>query len=266
MGDLPASRRWPIVAAALALYITCLLIAAPAWLLAWWVAHATDNVASLERPEGVVWRGRASTLVIAVPGSDRQRFSNVTWRVSGARLLKGQLVVEVNVDSKDTKGSGTLAVEPRAIQLLQSNLTLPASATAAFFPALQLVRARGEITVRIKDLLIRRDSALGDAEMEWINASTGLSAVNPLGTYRVLAKAKDGPVQFEIITLNGALQLAGGGAWSATQGLSFSGTAQANPSQAANLRNLLLLLGRDDGNGNFQLKYAARSKQPITSP
>ena len=258
MPDLPGSRRWPLVAAALLLYIAFLMITAPASLLAWRVARASNNTASLERAEGGVWRGRASAFVINAPGVAPQRLSNATWKLNGVRLLRGQLAVDITLDGSSAKAAGTLVVRPHSIQLIQSNITLPASTIAAFFPALQLGRAGGQVTARAEDIVFREGAALGEAEIDWINASTALSAVNPLGTYRLKAKAKDGPAQFEITTVNGALRIAGSGTWSAAKGLSFTAVARAEPLEAANLRNLLLMLGRDDGNGNYQLQHASR--------
>ena len=256
INDQPEVRRWPIIATALLLYSAFLLVTAPASLLAWGVARASNNVIGLDRPEGTLWYGSASAIIIKAPGVDLQRFSKATWRVSGARLFRGQLVVGISVDGSGAKGSVTLVMQPQSFQLEQSNVTLPASAIAAFFPAFQFVRARGEVTARVKEVVILKDAVLGDAEIDWINASTALGKVNPLGTYRAKAKAKDGLTTFEVITLNGVLQIAGNGTWSSANGPSFTGVARAEPAEAANLKDLLLLMGRDDGNGNYQLKYA----------
>lgn len=114
-----------------------------------------------------------------------------------------------------------------------------------------MLRARADSLTLVKDALG------GQAELEWADASSVLSPINPLGTYRARVKA-DGPdAKFEVTTLNGALPIEGRGAWSPTSGAVFSGTARAQPAKAAELRELLRLLGPEDASGVVRLRWSA---------
>jgi type II secretion system (T2SS) protein N len=56
-----------------------------------------------------------------------------------------------------------------------------------------------------------------------------------------------------VSTLSGPLRVQGNGTWSKQTGLIFNGSAQADPPFQAQLRDLLLLLGRDQGNGVYSV-------------
>lgn len=248
------ARRWALLGAGLLLYLMCLLITAPASLMAWAVARASNGMILLEQPEGRLWRGRGSSLVLASASAGPQTFGSVTWNAGTLRLLTGKLAIDVTIEGS-AQGTGTLIVRRRSIQLVHTRLAFAAIAAIPFFPALQLVQPRGEIAVHTEDLLFSDDTATGNAEALWKDASSALSPVKPLGTYRARIERKEGPARFEITTAEGALQISGSGTWVPAKGASFDGVARAQSSQAQ-LEALLRLLGRDTGNGSYQLQYA----------
>ncbi|HYH40487.1 MAG TPA: type II secretion system protein N [Burkholderiales bacterium] len=252
-----ARRRW-IVPACLSLagYGVCLLVLAPASVFAWGVGRATDGMILLEGVDGGLWRGRAARIAFAAPGTRPQALGNLTWDIAVLRLFRGQLAVQLTLGGEGAKGAGMLVVKPHALVLSQSSLAFPAAALATAFPALSFVSPGGEIALRAQDLAMAGDAVSGQAELDWIDASSALSPVKPLGTYRVRLAGKEGPAQFAVTTISGALEISGSGAWSRKTGLSFTGLARATASGAPKLQNLLQLLGPDDGSGARRLHFS----------
>ena len=258
VAERAALDRWPVlVAAGCLLYAVFLVACAPASVFAWGLALATGGTAMLERAHGSFWRG-AAALVIAMPGLPPQRIERMTWTVEALRMLRGQLGVRMAFDDSAIKGAGTLAFAPRSLRLLQTALTLSAAELAKSFPLLQIVRPGGAVSLAAEDLLIGDDAVSGHATLEWAQASSALTAVSPLGTYRVRLEGRGGPAQVQLATVDGALLLEGRGSWSPAKGLSFTGIARAAPSQAANLQDLLRLLGPEGANGTRQLSFGRR--------
>ena len=89
----------------------------------------------------------------------------------------------------------------------------------------------------------------GLADIELVNATSRLSSLESLGSYRLRLvgdPANAGQPQISLITQNGALQLSGAGSIGPA-GMRFRGEARAAPADETALSNLLNLLGRRDG-------------------
>jgi general secretion pathway protein N len=89
----------------------------------------------------------------------------------------------------------------------------------------------------------------GRADVELMNASSRLSTLDSLGSYRLTLAgdaAQGGTSQLNLSTLEGALQLTGNGSWS-TSGVRFRGEARAASGDDAALSNLLNIIGRREG-------------------
>lgn len=257
--DRTSWRQWPLLMiVGFLLYAAFLLINAPASMLAWGLERASGKLAVLERPDGGLWRGHAAALVITVPGFPPQRFSDITWRLSGLRLFRGQLAVDLTVNGSAALGKATAIVQPRALRLSGVSVKAPMSSLSAFLPALQLAKPGGEFALSAEELVLGDRSINGKADIEWVNASSPLSPVSPLGTYRASVNGLGESAKFVISTVSGALQVEGSGAWSRASGLSFAGRARALPPEAASMQQLLGLLGPDDGAGARQLSYTYR--------
>jgi general secretion pathway protein N len=85
----------------------------------------------------------------------------------------------------------------------------------------------------------------GSVQLDALDMGSPLSTVRPLGSYRAIVRGGAQP-EMDISTLSGALQLSGHGRW--TDGaLRFEGDARAQEPHAAELSNLLNIMGRRDG-------------------
>jgi len=89
----------------------------------------------------------------------------------------------------------------------------------------------------------------GQADIELVNASSRLSTLEPLGSYRLRVigdPASAGQPQLELSTQNGALQLHGSGTLG-PGGMRFRGEARVEKADETALSNLLNIIGRRDG-------------------
>jgi general secretion pathway protein N len=87
----------------------------------------------------------------------------------------------------------------------------------------------------------------GRADIDVLNASSPLTTVDQLGSYRLsLFSNPEGQVQSVLSTTEGALQLSGEGVWAPT-GMRFRGEARASEGNEEALNNLLNIIGRRNG-------------------
>mgnify|MGYP003401728832 CR=1 FL=1 len=96
------------------------------------------------------------------------------------------------------------------------------------------------------------------AQLDWRGAEVVMSPVKPLGEYRALINATGSAADLQLSTLSGALKLNGKGNWTLKDGARFSGTAQSDPAQAANIDPLLQLMGKPAFNGAYPLDWPAK--------
>jgi general secretion pathway protein N len=89
----------------------------------------------------------------------------------------------------------------------------------------------------------------GRADFELQRASSRLSTLDPLGSYRLTIAgdaANAGAAQLNLTTVEGPLQLSGSGSWG-PGGVRFRGEASATAADETALNNLLNIIGRRSG-------------------
>jgi len=89
----------------------------------------------------------------------------------------------------------------------------------------------------------------GQATLDLQNASSRVSTLDPLGSYRFTITgdpANPGTSQLTLGTVQGSLQLSGTGTWG-PGGVRFRGEAAATPGDETALNNLLNIIGRRNG-------------------
>jgi general secretion pathway protein N len=260
VGESAERHRWPLLAAiGVALYAGFLLASAPAASMAWGLERLTQGAASLQQAHGSLWRGRAAALVVKREGGAPVQLRGLSWELLPSQLFFGRLAAALTLEDDRVRGAATVDWRPHRLRVANAAFTVSAAAIPAFFPAAQLARPAGEVKLRTAALTWSKGAVGGQAQIDWDDASSALSAVKPLGTYRVLLKGEGHGAQLELRTLKGALQIEGRGGWAAGSEPLFSGTARAEPARAAELRELLKLLGSEDQNGAFRLRWGAVS-------
>ena len=257
----PASGwfRWVPLLAGLLIYLVFLIATLPATVAGRLLTGWTDNTVRLDRPHGTFWRGSADALIITLAPQQSWRLAAIDWDVVIWRLVKGELAAAIRIADSKAPATATLSYGWGRTRLQNAEAALPANDTLlAIWPQLGLWQPGGQFRFATADFSFNagKKAATGDAELRWLNASTSLSKVNPLGDYRAAIGASSDKADMRVTTLRGALQVEGSGAWSAQRGASFSGTARVDAQQRAQLNDLLKLLGKEQEPGVFRLAFS----------
>src|SRR5690606_15687227 len=124
-------------------------------------------------------------------------------------------------------------IKPQTDGLLLSGqtLALPAAVLAQLGAPFNTLQPTGKL--RLQWPAMRLSGAIPDGELlnaEWRDATTALSLLRPLGTYRLkLTGERGAAVNLALSTASGPLNVTGQGRWTPRTGLSFQGTARPAP-------------------------------------
>jgi general secretion pathway protein N len=94
----------------------------------------------------------------------------------------------------------------------------------------------------------------GAMTIDWTQARSALSPIEPLGAYRLSLKASGALAALDVITLTGPLVLKGQGQWQMQGAAQFNGEASAEPGHLTELTPMLGLLGRFKSPGVVELR------------
>ncbi len=284
-------RRLAIVGAAIGV-VAGIVAALPASLLANAVAGATNDQFLLAEAEGTIWRGSAITVLTGGSGSHdasvlptrlewtlRPRWNGVSLHLRQDCCLAHGMDLsvrrtldawQVDIVGPDERGQDVAA----AGKVTPGGGGADAAALAAATPLGQwpmgwlegrgfpwnTIHPGGVLTLSTHNLSFALKgghwSTLGSAQLEVRQASSRLTTLDSLGTYRVLIQP-DASTQVHpgdratrdlvwISTLDGALLIDGRGLIGAT-GVRIRAEAHAAAGSEAALNNLLNLIGRRNG-------------------
>ena len=284
-------RRLALVGAAIGLLLG-VIAALPASLLANAVASATGDQFLLAEAEGTIWSGSAITVLTGGAGSHdasvlptrlewtlRPRWNGVSLHLTQDCCLAHGMDLslrrtldawQVNVIGPDERGQQTAGIDKVTPGMGGADAAALAAATplgqwpmgwleGRGFPW-NTIHPGGVLTLSTHNLSFALKgghwSTLGSAQVEIRQASSRLTTLDSLGTYRVLIQPDpstqirpgDGATRdlIWISTLDGALLIDGRGLIGAT-GVRIRAEAHAAAGSEAALNNLLNLIGRRNG-------------------
>ncbi len=282
-------RRFAIAGAAIGL-VTGIVATLPASLLANAVASATGDQFLLAEAEGTVWSGSAITVLTGGQGSHdasvlptrlewtlRPRWNGLSLHLTQDCCLAHGMDLsvrrtldawQVNVIGPDERGKPAAPAAPGRPGGADE-AALAGGTPLGQWPMGWLegrgfpwntIHPGGVLTLSTHNLSFALKgghwSTLGSAQVEIRQASSRLTTLDSLGTYRVLiqpdsstqVRPGDGATRalVWISTIDGALRIKGSGLIGAT-GLRVRAEASAAPGAEAALDNLLNLIGRRNG-------------------
>lgn len=246
-----------------------LVVQAPARWLSELVAQASHQRVLLINPQGTVWQGSADWVLS--DGSAPTTFSSglssrlpsrVQWHISPSVAFQNlSLGLQLSVSTACCTTSALQIFVAPTWQGLRINSNdhvsqWPAAWLIGLGAPWNTVQAEGQLQLRTQQLQwlqpwssSSQAKLSGQAELQWLQLSTRLSTLRPLGNYRVMLTGGD-TMQVQLDTLEGSLQLQGHGEW--LQGrLRFRGEATAQTEAEAALSNLLNVLGQRRGRVSF---------------
>jgi general secretion pathway protein N len=253
-----SAHRWAGTGAVLGA-IAGLIAFVPAGWLATRVDAASGGRLLLTDARGTVWSGSALPVLTGGAGSrDAAALPDrLHWRLGLAgfvpelRLRQACcLRGEVRIRVKPGWGSVTVNVLPHDSTTLGQ---WPAGVLAGLGTPWNTMQMGGVLRLTSSGLTIEsvqgRLRFSGDAALDVAHASSRVSTLDELGSYRLTLKgdaASGQAAQVSLITVDGALQLSGTGQWTGN-GLRFRGQASAEPGSEAALNNLLNIIGKRQG-------------------
>ena len=147
------------------LYVSFLLIEAPASLVAWALGAASGGALSFERSHGRLWNGSATALIINYPAGFTERYERPQWTIDGSRLVRGEPVWLVTLDDARLSVRATVSIARTAVVLSDVNVVAPASTFAQRLP--QSVGLSGNVSLHADQLEYRDKRLLGEATARW---------------------------------------------------------------------------------------------------
>ncbi len=246
-------------------YVAFLLATLPASWLAWGLQHLSQGKVLLDQTAGSAWVGAGRLYVSDNKGSDHE-LGRAHWRLSAARLLLLQVHTQVRLSGQQSDLFANVTLTPWRLSLSETRMSASAQLATLFYPPASLFAPQGQLRLRTDSLALGRAGLQGAAELYWDQAGSDLSALRPLGDYRVDIDARGKEATLKLTTAKGPLDLTGQGRWQVLGSgqLQLSGTARAT-ARADELQALLRLMGRDVGGGRraFSIRTPLKIRWPL---
>lgn len=227
-----------------------LCVFAPASWLAYGIEKASAGHVRLVNPVGRVWAGSAALELRSGEGGHSALTlpSRLSW-VLGVSLSGVQ--VQLHADCC-TQKPVLLRARAEGVEVAAAQLRLPIAWLQGLGAPWNTLQLRGDMRAHWNDMALSWSQPWQSlqepvqVQLQLHKVSTRLTTLPEIGSYQLDILGGAVPT-LNISTLQGALQITGQGQWHGPQ-LRFRGQAQALPEQAAELSNLLTLLGRRQGN------------------
>lgn len=250
--------RWLLYAVfGLVFYLLFLVIGMPASWFAWGLNRYSQGSVRLDPVAGSLWSG-AGRLVVYYPKTTPHDFGQTRWGINPFWLFTGRVQFSLQADNQDLKIRTTLGLARNSLLLRDTEAEFSAPFAARLYSPLSLINPRGKVRIITEGLTLSPDKLEGAATLEWLNAGSSLSSVQPLGDYRLEITGAEKNANLKLTTLRGDLEFTGQGQW-----LPQSGQFQLNGSalpraRAGELAPLLGMLGADQGGGRRALNINTR--------
>lgn len=227
-------------------FLAGLLAFAPASLMGSALERASGGRLSLVQTTGSLWHGAGIVLL-----KQKTRYLTLGSYRWNLKLLDAALQIQAGETAPMT-----VRYVPFTGRINIDNLhvTLPVSIIEIAAPQLGPYGLQGSLQTSGDHLTLDAAGMNGQVTMDWLHAASALSAIRPLGDYRILLQGNGGALDAQLSTLSGKLLLNGKGSFDNATGMRFTGTAQASPGTAeTELNELLHHIGPEMSPGVFTL-------------
>ncbi len=250
-GTHQASWLWAVIGGLLGLFFAISLFAPAAW-LSYGIASASKGHVVLNDASGSVWQGSALLVLSGGVGSrDATTLpGRIQWRLRPRFPMNLQLSLTADCCTAQPL---EVMITPRinsGVALVQpSQSTWPAKLLTGLGAPFNTIDLQATLNLNTQALTVtwqdQQFKLEGQAELDVLDASTRLSTLHPVGSYRLKLQGGDTP-SLSLQTLSGSLQLSGSGQFSRNR-WRFNGEATAAPNSEAALSNFLDIIGRRVG-------------------
>lgn len=223
-------------------YLLTLLITVPASLLGKCLQYASQGHLLLANASGTVWDGSATPALRTQDGR-LVALPFLRWEIAVPSLFTGKIQARLQWADQPPASATDAVISFKQIELHHVLLQLPAQLLEEASPMLKPAQFRGQLQIQGDRLVFSNRGMDGSAIIDWRQASSALSAIAPLGDYRLALNGAGDRIHTWLTTTSGILLLEGEGNWLTGRGLEFHGKAQASAGNYDNLTELLHQLG-----------------------
>lgn len=223
-------------------FLLALLVNTPASLLDKILQSASQGRVVLANTSGTIWKGSA-TPALRTQAKQYIALQPLHWNIDLLSPLSGSIKIRLQWNDQPAASAMDATFFPGGIELRHVRLPLPAQALSEISPMLNTAQFRGQLQIQSDQVTFSSHGMKGTAVIDWQQASSALSSIDPLGNYRLVLNGAGDRIHIVLTTSSGMLLLEGQGAWLSGQGLEFHGKAQASSENHDNLAELLHHLG-----------------------
>lgn len=251
MSDSVWKARAGLCVAGMAAYLTALVVTWPATWLDQNISAATAGTVRVVNASGTVWSGRGA-LEIRHQGKALGRPHPLSWQFQPAALAQAALGFSILIDG--SPGPVPLRIGFTSMELRELSLSLPASTLALMADKLVALEPRGELLLRVENMVLGGKNPETNMRIEWLRAASGMTDLAPLGDYRIQCQMRDGNVSVTMETMKGPLHLEGRGSWPQGTPAVFMGKARIPAELQSRMAPMLRLIATERGAGEFDIQ------------
>lgn len=239
-----APRPYGLLAAGVLVALAAALAVLPArWLMRF---VDDDGLFAIVDASGTIWNGTA-LLALGPAGARRTLPQPVSWQWT----WRGVMLAHPWLGGAVRLAPAWRGLATPALSISAGTMRMPAEILSAFGSPLNTLAPGGNLELRWPDYdagVARGPELL---QVQWRDATSALSIVRPLGSYRLQSvQGKGNDVQVTLTTLNGPLKVQATGLWNGRR-LTLNGSAEpdagAPDTTRAGLDTLLSAIGRRNG-------------------
>jgi len=233
-----------------------LAVTMPASFIASQVNSKLPGKVAVDSAQGNIFKGEARVQV--APGVSPVVIERVQWNFKPQRLANGQIAFDTTASAGGFEAKMEIARDGSRWHVRDFEAHGDASSFASFFTILTAYRFTGPVTASAVSLDGDDREIYGDVRIEWRDATTGLSDVRPVGSYRADWHSEGSSGRLSVSTLGGPLRIAGSGATRMPSAVDFSGEARAEPQVGPALDPLLNAIGPPTAGGGRAIEIRLR--------
>lgn len=258
------SSRWQVaslILAGLGFFVVSLIATVPARWLGELLSRTTLGQWQLRDTAGSIWQGSGTLTVGAASATPFA--TRLSWNVQPWWLLAGRIRAELSSPDRSDLHAG-IAVGYHALQLTDTDMSVPATLIAALVPAAGLVSPTGTLHLSTPDLTINNHGLTGELQLRWLGAGGRLAGIGELGDYLLVASGESGAVVLRGETLRGDVRIDLHGQWLLTGAgtLTLDGSVTTSGPHEAALTPLLTLLNAHREGERQVFRYSAPLPRP----
>ena len=239
-----------------AAYAAFLVATMPARWLAARLAADVPGRYQVQAANGTLWKGDARAVVGVAAGSFA--VDRVEWDFLPSRLLQGRIAFAIALRGAGFEAKYEAGRSIAGWGLRDLAARADAALAAAALPWIANWRPEGSVSAASPAIEVSGEQVRGELRVEVKDASTALSGVKPLGSYRADLVAEGASARVRVSTVEGPLRLSGQGRLEFPARFAFSGEARGEGPNAAALDPLLDLLGPKRPDGARAIEWRTR--------